>query len=616
MRALMICLILATVVAPVLGPLQLAVAQPTQVSYQGVLIRDGVPFNGETRMKFAIVSDGQSLWSIDGTSVSGSEPDASVLMTIQEGIFNVELGGAIPSQPPLMKPLSASALIGSVNPVLRVWVMNAMGVFELIGDHPFSSVPFALTSDAAIRSLGDFSVAGDILGGGNLQVQNEVHAASYFGDGSALTGVQSSGLAAGIYANAVQFTNPANVFVGDGSSLTGVQSSGLAAGIYDNTVEFTSPGNIFTGDGSGLTGVQTSDLAAGTYDNAVEFSNPGNVFTGDGSGLTGLSTWGLTGNAGTDPDLGQYLGTSDAQAFEIRVNGQRALRVEPSTSTDQPNLIGGSFYNSVDPAVTGVVIAGGGAIGNENIVEHSFGTIGGGAHNAITGSSGGTSDDYVTIGGGRDNRAHGEGATIPGGSGNRAYGDYSFAAGRRAEAYGNGSIVLSDGTDESFVSITDNEFAVRATGGVRIATQIGIGGEPTAGVSLSPGDGSWASLSDVNSKENFEPLAGEEVLKRLRDVPVSGWNYKTQSPSIRHAGPMAQDFWRSFGLGDDERRIHAMDLAGIDLAAIQALDARTRDLLQAREDLKELHRELAQLKGENAALTSRLERLERLLLHK
>lgn len=135
-------------------------------------------------------------------------------------------------------------------------------------------------------------------------------------------------------------------------------------------------------------------------------------------------------------------------------------------------------------------------------------------------------------------------------------------------------------------------------------------------MSLSPGDGSWASLSDVNSKENFELLAGEDVLKRLRDVPVSGWNYKTQSPSIRHAGPMAQDFWRSFGLGDDERRIHAMDLAGIDLAAIQALDARTRDLQQAREELKDLQRELAQLKGENATLVSRLERLERLMTHK
>jgi len=37
-------------------------------------------------------------------------------------------------------------------------------------------------------------------------------------------------------------------------------------------------------------------------------------------------------------------------------------------------------------------------------------------------------------------------------------------------------------------------------------------------------------------------LDGEDVLSRLRGVPVSTWNYRSQDRTIRHLGPMAQDF--------------------------------------------------------------------------
>ncbi len=58
----------------------------------------------------------------------------------------------------------------------------------------------------------------------------------------------------------------------------------------------------------------------------------------------GSSGWSLTGNAGTTPGT-NYLGTSDNKALELKVNGARALRIEPNATS--PNLVGGYSGNSV-----------------------------------------------------------------------------------------------------------------------------------------------------------------------------------------------------------------------------------------------------------------------------
>ena len=51
---------------------------------------------------------------------------------------------------------------------------------------------------------------------------------------------------------------------------------------------------------------------------------------------------------------------------------------------------------------------------------------------------------------------------------NSAEGLYSLAAGRQAKAMHDGSFVWADSTAADFSSVQDNEFAIRASGGVRI----------------------------------------------------------------------------------------------------------------------------------------------------
>src|SRR5207249_11412 len=67
--------------------------------------------------------------------------------------------------------------------------------------------------------------------------------------------------------------------------------------------------------------------------------------------------WLLNGNAITP---GQFLGTTDTNALELKINNSRALRLEPGSS---PNLIGGYSGNFVLPGVAGATISGGGQSG-------------------------------------------------------------------------------------------------------------------------------------------------------------------------------------------------------------------------------------------------------------
>lgn len=164
-----------------------------------------------------------------------------------------------------------------------------------------------------------------------------------------------------------------------------------------------------------------------------------------------------------------------------------------------------------------------------------------------------------------------------------------------------GSFVWTDRSSESsIIPAAANQTIFRSTGGFTIYTNSAL----SSGVSVSAGGGSWSSLSDRNMKENFTVVNGEDILHRLRNVPISTWNYKTQDAAIRHIGPMAQDFAQAFRLGEDDRHIATIDPDGIALAGIQALDNRTTD----QQD------RIGKLEKENEELRERLKRLEALLI--
>jgi trimeric autotransporter adhesin len=402
------------------------------------------------------------------------------------------------------------------------------------------------------------------------------------------------------------------------------------------------------------------------------------------------SFWNLTGNTGTDPAT-NFLGTSDNTAFEIHVNGTRALRLEPYA--DGPNLIGGDSANSLTNAVYGATLFGGGSIssisfpnrvtdlfgtvsggvdnqagddagtandannatvggGQSNTASGFFATVGGGYGNIASGSSatigggfnnnasdsgstisggnnniaigslstisggdtntasaalatiGGGSDNtsgygatvsggdsntasenFSTVSGGQDNiasgyastisgghgnNAGGASASIPGGAGNSAAGDYSFAAGINAHANNTGCFVWSDASSIDPVNCdVDNRWVVRDTGGAFFYTSYDL----STGAYLSAGGGAWNSVSNPDLKENLMSVDTQGLLERVANLPITTWNYTSQNASIRHIGPMADDFnalLPDLG-GEGEMYINSLDADGIALASIQGL---------------------------------------------
>lgn len=124
----------------------------------------------------------------------------------------------------------------------------------------------------------------------------------------------------------------------------------------------------------------------------------------------------------------------------------------------------------------------------------------------------------------------------------------------------------------------------------------------STGALLTTG-GIWQNASDVNRKHLFEDIRPDDVLARLRTLPIRTWSYKVEDDDVRHLGPTSQDFYAAFGLGTDELSIGTVDADGVALASIQALDSRT---LSQEERLLALERE-------NAELKARLRRLEEAL---
>lgn len=468
------------------------------------------------------------------------------------------------------------------------------------------------------------------------------------------------------------------------NNVTGILSVGqLPAVVVTNRSAGMTLSGTFNGNGSGLSNLNASTIG----------------------GLSANSFWKAGGNAGTTP-ANAFLGTTDNQPLEVRVNRQRVLRLEPGDATyAAPNVIAGSPRNHVLAGIMGGTIGGGGgtnflsttagspnrvsghfgtiAGGYENSAA-SFGTVGGGAQNTaayratVAGGYGNTTYDGASviggvrnaatgfnsvIGGGADNTASGDYAIIPGGFGNAASASFAFALGKRAKAVHKGSFVWKDSLEVDFASTEDDQFNVSANGGVRIHAYRGIsltaGDNPLLTVGWDPfnllsgraGLGRWGlfmepsrltlgipaedmpgrafqvakyrpdgshvplmrveqsgavfatsfnNWSDRSAKENLEPANGAEVLAKVMKLPLSTWNYKTERAETRHLGPMAQDFKAVFGLGDRDTAIATVDADGVALAAIQGLN-------------QKVERENAALRAENASLTARLERLERLI---
>jgi hypothetical protein len=104
--------------------------------------------------------------------------------------------------------------------------------------------------------------------------------------------------------------------------------------------------------------------------------------------------------------------------------------------------------------------------------------------------------------------------------------------------------------------------------------------------------GALTQASSVTLKENIVAVSGDQLLQAIKNLPIYTWNYLSSSKDEKHLGPTAEDFHRTFALGNNPKAIAPGDMAGVALGAIQALSAA----------LSEKDRELAALRDRMSAL--------------
>jgi len=201
-----------------------------------------------------------------------------------------------------------------------------------------------------------------------------------------------------------------------------------------------------------------------------------------------------------------------------------------------------------------------------------------------------------------------------------ATGDYTMALGYRASTNGHrGAVVIgaSNSASESgapadqLTAQAIGEIRMRAPGGFRLRTSQPANAAPgvsgNTGCDLAPNSGTWSCSSSRSIKSGFSKVDGEDVLKRLKRLELSTWRFTGDADRSRHLGPVAEDFHAAYGLGTGDKSIGVQDLAGVALAAAQALerrtaelDARTREVESLRDTVKLLEQRLEQLERRSA----------------
>jgi len=184
-------------------------------------------------------------------------------------------------------------------------------------------------------------------------------------------------------------------------------------------------------------------------------------------------------------------------------------------------------------------------------------------------------------------------------------------------ATGANRLQMSQGAYNFYVA-TPTSPATTSTAGVIIPTwttalsinksgQVGIFGAPKTDTTPSTtwkfwvngaagGTTSWNSTSWSGYKKDFIDLNPQNILDKIGKLDIKSWVYKSDwapDDPYRHISPFAEDFYKAFGLGGDEKIISELDVAGVGLVGIQGLSQKVNDV-----------------ENKNAALTQEVESLK------
>lgn len=411
---------------------------------------------------------------------------------------------------------------------------------------------------------------------------------------------------------------------GDNNIASGTHST--VGGGTSNAANFSN--STVSGGESNSAGASHATVGGGASNTAnFSYSTVGGGDSNSVSGSHGTVGGGLS-NMATESHATVGGGRSNtAGSFRSTVGGG-----DSNTASGSESTVGGGNANTASGDQSAI----GG--GTDNIAIGAESTIGGGSGNMAS---------FVdsTVGGGESNTASGDTSTVAGGNSNCAGAGVSFAAGNRAKVRpgsnagapgtgcngvpttgvflgDRGTFVWADSQATDFVSTGDNQFLVRAAGGVGINTndpsgqalrvngtvQIdSLGAGNTTDLCLNAsGIVSDCSASSVRYKKDVAALrSATELVERLRAVSFE-WKESGRADIGLIAEEVAEVEPR-LATYDDEGRVRGVKYRHLSAVLIAAFQEQQEEVEASRH---RNDRRLTALEAENAELKARLAALE------
>lgn len=374
--------------------------------------------------------------------------------------------------------------------------------------------------------------------------------------------------------------------------------------------------NTFVGNAAGLQAAGNSNTAVGYQAGGALTTGTNNVILGAGTGAA-LATGGQNVLVGVNATVDEnWAGT--ALSGSVAIGSAANARGSGTVTIGQSIYMEGDYAVALGPNTYGVgdsaIVIGAGAVLNAS------GAIGIGIRSFAYGDNTTVLGDYAI--------GDGVGSTALG-SETGARGDSSIALGFWAQApsvrsvsigaesgtYDNNAIALGSYATVNAPNSVAIGYNARANkpnemvfGAPGYITAWGFGTDvdqsqytmevltPSGNTAYMDLTGVWAHTSDANRKEHIEAVNVDTLLARISGLPITQWNYRGDPLQIKHIGPMAQDFYKAFHLGLNDKSISDIDPSGISMAAIQGLyqklleDQREIDTLTTR--LNDLEKKL------------------------
>lgn len=521
------------------------------------------------------------------TLASGNSSTAIGYQTTASGLYSTALGNSTTASNTGTTALGSNTTANGANSTAlgnSASTGNQTGSF-VYGDASTSSIVSSIVpNEFVVRASGGFRfrTASDLSSGctitsGNLSCTGSI-SGTLTGNGSGLTNLNASNIKSGTLSDSLLSSNIArrdtdNIFTGlqaingnlyqlgtmttlnltNGFVASGTLGSGTLPATGGGTRMMFYPNKAAFRAGE-VTGTQWDDIVIGIHSIATGYNTTasGDYSTAMGTNTTASGT-GSTAMGGGTTASGI---NSTAMGNGTTASGVNSIAIGTNTAANGNYSTTMGYFS--------------GASGNySTAMGYSSGA--GGDYSTAMGKSTTAGGDYSTAMG-IATHANGEGSTAMGYL-TTAGGNYSTAMGYYASTNTQGSFVYGDNSTNNFVTAdAPYSWTIRAAGGYRFFTSSDL----STGVSLSAGGGAWNTISDRNAKDNIMAINPRDVLRGVLKLPISTWNYKGQSQFL-HIGPMAQDFYSIFKVGESDKTITTVDPDGVALAAIQGLNEELQD---------------------------------------